>query len=111
MFISLTKTATAAALTVGLALAGAVVTPADAAMRHGSGGFHGAGVHGGKHHVSADLVFFSDAFATEDAAAIALTDFDVLPSDDAARARAFAGRVHTRVRRRRVTSLVVIDGP
>jgi hypothetical protein len=44
----LTKTATAAALAVGLVLAGSVVTPADAGMRNGSG-FHGGGggFHGG----------------------------------------------------------------
>lgn len=45
MFASLTKTAAVAALAFGLALAGPVVTSADAAMRHGAGTVHGAGVH------------------------------------------------------------------
>jgi hypothetical protein len=45
MFASLTKTAAAAALTVGMALAGLAITPADAAMRHGGGGARGGGVH------------------------------------------------------------------
>jgi hypothetical protein len=40
-----TKTTVAAAFAVGLALAGAVVFPADAAMRHGCGS-HGGGSHG-----------------------------------------------------------------
>ena len=53
MSISLTKTAAAVAFAVGLALAGLVVSPADAGMRagggHGGGGFHGGGggFHGG----------------------------------------------------------------
>jgi BA14K-like protein len=53
MFTSLTKTAAATAFAVGLALAGSVASPADAAMRagggHGGGGFHGGGggFHGG----------------------------------------------------------------
>ena len=45
MFASLTKTAAVATLAVGMAYAGLVVTPADAAMRHGAGGAHGAAVH------------------------------------------------------------------
>jgi hypothetical protein len=45
MLVSLTKTTAAAAFAVGLALAGAVVSPADAAMRHGGGGSsHGGGI-------------------------------------------------------------------
>ena len=56
MFISSTKTAAAAVFAVGLALAGSVISPANAQMRTGGGhaagggGFHGAsggGFHGG----------------------------------------------------------------
>ena len=52
MLVSLTKTTAAAAFAVGLALAGLVVSPADAVMRTGGGhggGFHGrgGGFHGG----------------------------------------------------------------
>ena len=45
MLVSLTKTTAAAAFAVGLALAGLVVSPADAVMRTGGG--HGGGFHGG----------------------------------------------------------------
>jgi len=47
MLVSLTKTTAAAAFAVGLALAGPVVSPADAVMRTGGG--HGGGSHGGGH--------------------------------------------------------------
>jgi hypothetical protein len=50
MLVSLTKTTVAATFAVGLALAGAVVSPADAAMRQGGGGSHGGGSHGGIQH-------------------------------------------------------------
>jgi hypothetical protein len=50
MLVSLTKTTVAVAFAVGLALAGAVVSPADAAMRQGGGGSHGGGAHGGVQH-------------------------------------------------------------
>jgi hypothetical protein len=48
MLVSLTKTTAAAAFAVGLALAGLVVSPADAVMRTGGG--HGGGSHGGGFH-------------------------------------------------------------
>ncbi len=48
MLVSLTKTTAAAAFAVGLALAGPVVSPADAVMRTGGG--HGGGSHGGGFH-------------------------------------------------------------
>ena len=50
MLVSLTKTTVAAAFAVGLALAGAVVSPADAAMHQGGGASHGGGSHGGIQH-------------------------------------------------------------
>jgi hypothetical protein len=45
MFASLIKTTGVAALAVGLALAGAIVTPADAAVRHSTGGVHSTSIH------------------------------------------------------------------
>jgi BA14K-like protein len=56
MFISSTKTAAAAAFAVGLALAGSVISPANAQMRTGGGhaagggGFHGGSGGGGGFH-------------------------------------------------------------
>lgn len=50
MFASLTKRAFFAAFAVGMALAGSVVTPADAAVRHNAGGVHSAGIQRGNLH-------------------------------------------------------------
>ncbi|MGD0720341.1 MAG: hypothetical protein ABR970_04750 [Roseiarcus sp.] len=44
-FASIARTAAVAAFAAGLALAGPVVSSADAAIRNG-GGFHGGGFHG-----------------------------------------------------------------
>jgi uncharacterized membrane protein len=50
MFASLSNKAAVAALALGLALAGPVVSPADAAVRHGGGGSHVTGVQHGSYH-------------------------------------------------------------
>jgi hypothetical protein len=52
MFASLKKMTAVAALAVGLALAGFVVTPADAAIRHDAGGAHSTGAHGARVHIT-----------------------------------------------------------